>query len=167
MKLLDNPPLGALRTVLHRSTQSGSLEVHLSCYSMKSDHAGKSALAQIKALRAAQDQRRRTHSFSSLPDHAPCESPPRDYFDVPTPTAPGAPSGGGISTAAAGGGGEDELDVKKLHQLITVLNAEFLDYDFRCGFVVVVSPPPLFFLPGGRRHFVFFFSMRASLFSPQ
>ena len=134
MRILDNPPLAALRSVMQRSTQSGApLEVHLTLYSMKVDHATKTALALVKASTLAQQpqHRRRSLSFSSLAESAPCESPPRDYLDVPTPTAPTAGHGGALGAPAAPPA--EQLDAKTLHYLISVLNAEFLDFDFGCG----------------------------------
>ena len=83
-RLLDNPPLNALRSVIQ---QNGPLEVHLSLYSLKKDKEWKENLARLRA--AAAGPRHRSHSMTSLPEAPPCESPPRDFGDVPTPTAAG------------------------------------------------------------------------------
>jgi hypothetical protein len=116
--LLENPPLNAVRSAI---AGAGPLEVHLSLYSLKKDKEWKQNLALLRSRAGA---RHRSHSMTSLPEAPPCESPPRDFGDVPTPTAAGPMLAAGPAP---------ELDLKTLDYLICVLNAEFRGYDFRCA----------------------------------
>ena len=142
-RLLDNPPLTAIRNVIAASTHAGPLEVHLSLYSLKRDQEWKANLARLRAS-TSEGNRLRSHSMTSLPDPLPCESPPRDFGDVPTPTAVSAVAAAAAAAAAAG----PELDLKTLDYLLCVISAEFRGYDFRCGRLARASvppPPPFFF----------------------
>ena len=114
--LLENPPLNAVRSAI----AGAGLHVNLSLYSLKKDKEFKQNLALLRS----QGARHRSHSMTSLPEAPPCESPPRDFGDVPTPTVTGPMLAAGPAP---------ELDLKTLDYLICVLNAEFRGYDFRCA----------------------------------
>ena len=129
MKLLDLPALTVLRQA---AEASGDLSLHLSCYSLKSTTSDTKLAKQLaSALEEERNTRRqRAVSFSSVMSGAPALDDGDEGAGVAALASGGAHAGGNLDVLRL----ENNATARRtLFWLISLLNAAFPDYDYRCA----------------------------------
>ncbi len=125
MKLLDYPFFAGLKACMSGRENAVSLDVHLACFSLKSEDRQKDLYKQLVCATAAAQARARERSlsFSSMPPALGDASPVRHHMDIAESAAP---------LDSSPPSAPPTLELKTLCQLITALNVSFPDFDFSC-----------------------------------